>query len=271
MPFVSSFISPGEYGEPAWWFIFQKDGLLVHGSGREVRIPRVPEPGSLGVTPVLRQYMGTLDGEHCYACEMDARDAVPGGMTGMSLRALFGLVPDDLFWVAVRASMIMYWDGTSRFCGRCGQPATLRDDERVKVCTACGFKMYPRISPAVIVAVIKDRHILLGRSTRFPQSFYSVLAGFVEPGETFEDCIKREVREETGIDVKNIRYFSNQPWPFPDSLMIGFTAEYAGGEIRVDGEEVVDAGWFSADNLPEIPGKVSIARRLIDWFVETSA
>ncbi len=270
MHFISSFTPPKENSEPGWWFIFQKDMLLVHNSGGAVQIPKIPYAGSLGINPVRQQYLGTLDGTHCYACEIDTVQIVPGGMTLMSLRTLFSLIPDDLLWTAARASLVMYWDGTSRFCGRCGQPAKLSDTERAKVCTVCGFKMYPRISPAVIVAVIKDKQILLGRSRRFPLPFHSVLAGFVEPGETFEECIRREVKEEVGIDVKNIRYFASQPWPFPDSLMIGFIADYAGGEIHVDGEEVDDAGWFSADNLPEIPGKISIARRLIDWFVENN-
>ena len=122
--------------------------------------------------------------------------------------------------------------------------------------------------PAVIVAVIKGNQILLAHSKRFPAKFYSVLAGFVEPGETLEECIHREILEEVGVTVKNIRYFGSQPWPFPNSLMVAFTADYAGGKISIDGNEIMDAGWFTADNLPPIPAKISIARRLIDWFVE---
>jgi NAD+ diphosphatase len=124
------------------------------------------------------------------------------------------------------------------------------------------------MSPAIIVAVVKDKKILLARASRFPYEMYSVLAGFVEPGESLEACVKREVREEVGIEVKNIRYFGNQPWPFPNSLMVAFTADYAAGEIRIDETEIVDAGWFSANNFPLIPSKISIARHLIDWFAE---
>ncbi len=142
------------------------------------------------------------------------------------------------------------------------------EGQRAKACPYCQLTIYPRISPAVIVAVIKEQQILLAHAPRFPQGFYSVIAGFVEPGETFEDCVHREVREEVGIEAADIRYFGNQPWPFPDSLMVGFTARYAGGEITVDHDEILEAGWFCADKLPEIPGKVSIARKLIDWFVE---
>ena len=143
-----------------------------------------------------------------------------------------------------------------------------KTDERAKICLKCGLINYPRISPAIIVAVVKKNQILLARSERFPTGFYSVLAGFVEPGETFEDCVKREVKEEVGLDVKNIRYFGSQPWPFPDSLMVGFTADYDGGKILIDKTEIKDAGWFTAHDLPQIPGKISIARRLIDWFVQ---
>ncbi len=270
MRFISSFASSEESGKPAWWFVIQKDKFLVHDSGGTAKIPKMPDIGSIGIEPLRQHYLGTLEGTDCYACEADcAQNLMPAGMTLMPLRSLLGLIPDDLFWAAARASLVIYWDGTSRYCGKCGQPAKLSDTERAKVCTVCGFTSYPRISPAVIVAVIKDRKILLGSSKRFPYSFYSVLAGFVEPGETFEECIEREVKEETGIQVKNIRYFASQPWPFPDSLMVGFTAEYAGGEIHVDHEELVDAQWFTAYNLPEIPGrKTIIARQLIDWFVD---
>jgi len=117
--------------------------------------------------------------------------------------------------------------------------------------------------------VLKNDRILLGRNKRFRLPFYSVLAGFVEPGETLEECVKREIREEVSITVKNIRYFGSQPWPFPDSLMIAFVADYAGGEISTDGSEIIDAAWFAKENLPQIPPKISIARQLIDWFVHS--
>jgi len=142
--------------------------------------------------------------------------------------------------------------------------------ERAKVCSKCGFRTYPRISPATITAVTPGNQILLARAKRFPSELYSVIAGFAEPGETLEECVKREIMEETGIDVKNIRYFGSQPWPFPDSLMIAFTADFEGGEIRIYKKELVDARWFTADALPKIPDKLSIARRLIDRFIENN-
>jgi NAD+ diphosphatase len=137
--------------------------------------------------------------------------------------------------------------------------------------SALGLLNYPRLSPAVIVAVERGNRILLARARRFTAAMYSVIAGFVEPGETLEECVRREVMEETGIRIRAIRYFGSQPWPFPDSLMIGFTAEYESGELLIDGTELVDAGWFAAGELPTIPGPISIARRLIDAFAARHA
>jgi NAD+ diphosphatase len=166
------------------------------------------------------------------------------------------------------AAQLYRWNNSHKFCGQCGGLTEDKADERAKVCLKCDLIYFPRLSPAVIVAVIKDKKILLARSGRFPYGFYSVLAGFVQPGETLEECVAREVYEEVGIVVKNIRYFDSQPWPFPDSLMLGFTAEYASGDIYVDQSEIADAGWFGAFNMPNIPPKISIARQLIDWYVD---
>jgi NAD+ diphosphatase len=175
-----------------------------------------------------------------------------------------------LFWVAGRAIQIVEWDRTHQFCGHCASPMVAKTAERAKECPQCGLTNFPRLAPAVIVAVVRDNQILLARSHRHPAGFYSVLAGFVEPGETLEEAVAREIKEEVGIEVGDIRYFGSQPWPFPHSLMIGFTAVYAGGEIRCDETEIEEAGWFAADALPQIPGPISISRRLIDWFVAGS-
>jgi NAD+ diphosphatase len=176
---------------------------------------------------------------------------------------------DDFFRVALTAGHMVEWDRTSRFCGRCGARLGLHGHERAKACPECGLLVFPRISPAVIVAVERDNRILLARSAHFPERLFSVLAGFVEPGESLEETVLREVREEVGILVKDIRYFGSQPWPFPDSLMLGFTARHAKGELCIDNREIVEARWFAPDELPAIPPKVSIARRLIDRFLET--
>jgi len=184
------------------------------------------------------------------------------------LRRIYGRLEEELFWLAGRAVQIVDWDRTHRFCGRCGVPLKLRQKERAKACPQCGLLEFPRLAPAVIVLVERGHELLMARSRHFAPGVYSVLAGFVEAGETLEEAVEREVSEEVGIQVKNIRYFGSQPWPFPHSLMIGFTAQYAGGEIRVNHEELEDAGWYTADGLPGQPGKISIARRLIESFLE---
>jgi NAD+ diphosphatase len=163
----------------------------------------------------------------------------------------------------------LLWDQTHRFCGRCGEPTVHAPSERAKLCPKCGLLSFPRLSPAVIMLIQRGDEFLLARNPNFPEAFYSVLAGFVEPGESLEEAVAREVREEVGLEVTDIRYFSSQPWPFPHSLMIGFTCTYAGGDIVPQPDEIVHAAWFSRNGeLPRLPGKLSIARKLIDWFLD---
>lgn len=193
-------------------------------------------------------------------------------MEFLNLFDMFPMIHSDMLHIAFYAIQIVAWDRDFQFCGRCGSKTTNMVNEQAKICRTCNLISYPRQSPAIIVAITRGDKILLARSERFRHSdMYSVLAGFVDPGETFEECIRREVREEVGIEVKNIQYFGSQPWPFPDSLMVGFTAEYKNGEISIDNDELTEAGWFSVSELPKIPGKISIARQLIDWFIEREA
>ena len=184
------------------------------------------------------------------------------------LRTLFAHLPEPLLALAGRAFQVVEWDRTHRFCGRCGTATHDKAGERAKECPACGYVAYPRVSPAMMALVTRGREILLARSTRFATGMYSALAGFVEPGETIEDCVRREVREEVGIEIDDLRYFASQSWAFPHSLMIAYTAEYAGGELRPEEAEIADARWFALDALPLLPSHVSIARRLIDATVE---
>ncbi len=256
--------------QPPLWFAFRDDRILVEPRGEEAILPAVADLAAFGTRPVRRQFLGILDGQHAWSAELPPDAPAPPGMAYLGLRELYGKVPPERFWVACRAVQIKDWDRNHQFCGRCGSPMQPKPEERVKACPQCGLQNYPRISPAVIVAVTRGDRLLLARARRFASCLYSVIAGFVEPGETLEECVHREVEEETGIRVQNIRYFGSQPWPFPDSLMIAFTAEHAGGELRLDGAELVDAGWFRAGELPDIPGPISIARRLIDHFVERS-
>ena len=269
MKFIPSVTAPDDLSLSAWWCIFQDDRLLVIQQEKGMELPCLRDPAELGVEALRTQYLGTLGERPCYSAEVATNAVVSRpGVSWFDLRTLFSTLPEEFYLLAGRAFQVMNWERTHQYCGQCGRPTQAADHERARVCPHCRLTQYPRISPAIIVAITKGPSILLAHAPRFPEGLYSVLAGFVEAGETFEECVQREVREEVGIEVKDIRYFGSQPWPFPHSLMVGFTAEYAGGEIRVDRKEILEAAWFQADNLPDIPGAYSIARRLIDNFVK---
>lgn len=268
MPFKPNFIPPHSKERSDLWFIFDKGHLLTTIKADRFYIPQTSDLETCRISLSKGLYLGSLDGKPCYADELESGGTIEGNFKLTNLRTLFGLIPDELIWVAGRANQLIYWHQTHRHCGRCGHETEDKVDERAKICPQCKQVNYPRLSPAVIVAILKDNQILLARNRRFKMPFYSVLAGFVEIGESLEECVKREIKEEVGITVKNVQYFGSQPWPFPDSLMIAFIAEYATGKIVVDGGEIMDAGWFSKENLPNIPPKISIARQLIDSFVQ---
>ncbi len=250
-----------------WWYLFRDRSLVVLAEDNGLTPLFAVNPSISGVTIEDSLFIGSLGDAPCYAAELTGPAKLPPTLVSRNLRSLLEQLPPQHAVLALRASHLLYWDRTNLYCGLCGARMLRLEEEHARYCPNCDRTIFPRTSPAVIVMVVKENTILLARSPRFPPGMYSVIAGFVSPGETLEDCVRREVREEVGIEVAGIRYFASQPWPFPDSLMIAFTARYAGGEIRVDGEEVIEAGWFSRDGLPAIPGKASIARRLIDWFV----
>ena len=219
----------------------------------------------LSVSPVP---LGIMDGVFYSAIHVDDKTDIPDDTEFINVRFLYMTTDEDLFYLAGLGRQLADWDSTFRFCGRCGTNTENHSEDRAKLCPKCGHIAYPKISPAVICSVTRGNEILLARGVRFTHKVYSVLAGFVEPGETLEETVSREIMEETGISVKNIKYFGNQPWPFSSSMMIAFTAEYESGEIRIDEKEILDAAWYSPDNLPMLPSPYSIARRLIMDFVE---
>jgi NAD+ diphosphatase len=265
--FISGIVPPEERSESAWWFIFQENKLLVYEEPSGVSLPCLVDFSGLGLRTLREHYLGGLDHRPCYAVEVAEGTLPPAGMTFKGLRKIYGSLDEDLFWIAARAVQIVDWDRTHQFCSRCGAQLRTKAAQRAKECPQCGLLHFPRLAPAIIVLVERGDRFLLARSRHFMPGMYSLLAGFVEPGESLEEAVVREVKEEVGVKVKDIRYFSSQPWPFPHSLMMGFTATYAGGEISIQHEEIEDAGWFTADNLPFIPGKITIARKLIDWFL----
>lgn len=266
MSFVPGVMAPAEPSARSRWFLVSNAGLVARVEGTCVSWPERSDVLALGLDPDAAQYLGRYDDEDCFALHVEeASILAPWGAHG--LRGLYPVLGDELFPVAGRAVQLATFAATHRFCGRCGQPTHRVPGEHCVRCVACELSAYPRIAPAIIVLVRRGEQALLGRSARFPNGMYSTLAGFVEPGESLEQTIVREVREESGVDVGNVRYFGSQPWPFPHSLMVGFTAEHQSGEIAVDGTEIVDARWFSIDDLPLIPPKPSIARRLIDAWI----
>src|SRR5271157_2136570 len=266
---IPSVEAPPAKSEPAWWFVFMSDKMMVAEAGEEISVPCFTNPAKLGLETIREWYLGTIGGRHCYCAEISENAPVPDKMAFRGLRYLYGRLEEFLHRTAMKAVHMIEWDRTTRYCGHCGMETIRARGMIAKECPCCELLIFPRISPAIIVLVAREGKVLLARVKRFTSELYSVLAGFVELGESHEEAVEREIGEEVGIRVKDIRYFGSQPWPFPDSLMIGFTAEYESGEIRIDEAEIADAGWYDPERLPTIPGKISIARELIDWFVAT--
>ena len=261
------FTLDSELTEPAYWLAFGRGRMLI--TQDRLHLPYLKSLEELGLSPVRTQYLGILDGKHCFSAELLPDTEAPEGSEFMDLMSAYNVLDEDIYLLAGKATQIIAWDQTHQYCGRCGNETEYISGERGKKCPVCGHMSYPRLSPATITAVVRDKQILLSQYAAFRgRGMHTIIAGFVEPGETLEECIHREVFEEVGVRVKNIRYLKSQPWPFPNSLMMGFIAEYDGGEIKVDEKEIARAAWFDLDNLPETPPPLSIARRIIDWVVE---
>ena len=262
--FIPSIEPAKESSKDDLWFVFNNNKLLFVTENNGIKIPVKSNIKNLDINQSSTLYLGTFCGVPCYTSLIKEDDNLPKNMIFKDLRSAGTFIEEELFLVCGRASQIMNWHKTHKYCGRCGSETDESITERAMVCPKCGLINYPRISPAIIVAITKGEEILLAHNNNFSKGVYSLIAGFVEPGETLEQCVKREVCEEVGIRVKNIKYFSNQPWPFPSSIMIGFTAEYASGEIKPDGVEIGDANWYSINRLPNLPTPISIARKIIN-------
>ncbi len=266
-----------------FWFICQGSSIVVKeaaigivtekslGIENGLSVPQAKAIEAVGITPSITptktQFLGYLRDRGCAAVELTKLAKLPEGYQLRSLRSLYGELSEDLFAIAARAVQIIEWDRTHQYCGQCAAPMDQLPNQRAKRCPNCDLRQYPKLSPAVIMLIHKGDEVLLARAPRFRAGLYSVLAGFVEPGESLEETVAREVREEVGIEIKNIRYFGSQPWPFPKSLMIGFIAEYDSGTLTLDPVEIEAAEWFPKHNLPPVPGPLSIARKLINWFI----
>jgi NAD+ diphosphatase len=253
MRFEPAILPPSQPTESAWCFVFV-DGEMLLPEGAEV-----PGPGPVPHARV-RHYLGRLGGLDAWAIQAES---VPSGWRRVPLRTAMMAMAAPQMSVAGRAAQLLEWDRAHRFCGVCGTPTEPLAEERARRCPACGHVAYPRITPAMMVMVWRPGQVLLARSPRFAKGVYSALAGFVEAGETIEQCVERETFEEVGVQVTDLRYYGSQSWPFPHSLMIAFTARWAGGEIVPEPGEIEDARWFSLDALPGIPPPFSIAGHLI--------
>lgn len=248
------------------WFVFHKDRLLLQKQDGEFTIPlQITPPTPIGENTKIHEvtYMGKVP---CFAYSIDNEAKENDKYVMIGLRESYEYISHDLHKVAGKASQIIYWDKYSQYCPACGVK-TVQTTPITKVCPQCQKEIYPFIHPAVLVLIRKGDSILLVHARNFRGNFHGLVAGFLEAGETLEECVQREVMEETGLSINNITYFGNQPWPYPSQLMVGFIADYAGGEIKLQDEELSSGAFFTKDNLPEIPRKLSLARKMIDWWL----
>ena len=252
----------------AWYFAFLGTELVCKTGGG------APEPITaddfrwLDLEVGSKHFLGHYANRPCFALRVKGR--VLEGFVAVGLRGLLGRTAQSLFYLAGRALQIVDWSETHQFCGRCGSPTQDHKADRAKV-GSCGLISYPRLSPSIIVLVTREDEMLLARNANWPNGMYSTLAGFVEAGESIEQTVHREVFEEVGLRVQNLRYFGSQSWPFPNSLMLGFHAEYKSGDIVCQPEEIADAQWFTKDSLPQTPPKTAISGWLIEEFIQKLA
>lgn len=248
------------------YYIFQNGQIVLKNRGSA--LPETDADSGLTSLFTRSGLVSRGDNDGAVWAELRPDAVLPEGYSLHERRGLWQVFGETEFFRIGRAYHISEWQRTNRFCGACGAPAYLDEREWGMRCSACGEISFPVIAPAVIVAVEREGKLLMGHGANFPPGRFSVLAGFVEPGENLEEAVVREIYEESRVRVKNIRYFGSQPWPFPRSLMVGFTAEWESGEIEADNTEVLEADWFAPGDFPDIPVGVSISRRLIDDFVK---
>ena len=257
--------------ERKYWFVFCKGDLLLEKtSDGRYTIPYQEEaPTPLKEWTNVHTITPFGDDDVCtYTIDGPVTDNPRYEMCG--LRATYNKLPHELYQIAGKCQEILYWDANTRFCGVCGGPMKMHT-EISKRCTHCGKEIWPLLATAIIVLIRREDKVLLVHARNFRGKFFGLVAGFVETGETLEEAVVREVHEEVGIKIKNIRYFASQPWPYPCGLMVGFTADYVSGDLHLQRSELDDAGWFVRDHLAPVPDKMSIARQLIDSWLEESS
>lgn len=250
------------------WFIFIDNNLLLVNDMNSFTVPTFDKTREFQHNLKRVYNIGRINDISCYCGELSSNVTIPDYFETLPLKEVAKKLNAEIFSLCGKASQIIHWDQTHQFCGKCGSKTINVENEFAKKCPSCGFISYPRISPAIIVGIKKGNKMLLAHNKNFPNNVHSTIAGFLDPNETLDQCIKREVFEEVGIKIKNIEYFNSQPWPYPNSIMIGFTAEYESGEISVDGEEIVHADWYDKDTLPNLPDETTIARQIINKLLK---
>ena len=257
--------APSEPG--GHWLIVQEQGLVVVPDETTMRLPSGALPAAFDGRLGRPLWLGTLDGTPCWVAALPRDAAVPVGFQRETLVPMQGTrLPDDLLSLGGMAMQLLHWEGTSGHCPRCGAPTERMEGEWGKRCPACRYEHYPHLHPAVIVLVRDGERVLLARKAIWTPGRYALVAGFVDNGESLEGAVAREVKEEVGVDVKDIQYVGSQNWPFPSQLMVGFVARYAGGEITIDRDELEDARWFEQSELPTGPARHSIAGWILQNF-----
>ena len=255
----------------AYWFVFQSDSLLLLKKDNSL----LDDIAYASLAPhCLRCFnLGCFNHIEYHCADIDQETPVSDAIHVLPLRQALSLFINDAYGLVVKAYSVIIWDKNHQYCSRCGCVTALSHNLHQmkafeRLCTPCGLSFFPRISPSIIVLIKKDNHLLMARSPHFPPGVYGLIAGFVDAGESIEQAVHREVMEEVGLQIKNVSYYGSQPWPFPDSLMLAFTADYASGEIVMAPDEIEDAGWYMHDNLPGLPSvALSIGMKLIDDFI----
>ncbi len=247
------------------WFIFYKDALLLEKKTDKYTIPRSMKAPFYEEGATVHE-ITALQKTPCRTFSVNRRIEESDRFVMVELRTSYDYIEESLYKIAGKAHEILHWDKNSKYCPACGI-LTIQTTPICKQCPQCKQEFYPVISTAIIVLIRKENSILLVRARNFRGNFHGLVAGFLETGESLEECVQREVKEETGLSIKNITYFSNQPWPYPSGLMIGFIADYDSGDLKLQDEELSTGAFFTKDNLPELPRKLSIARRMIDWWL----
>ncbi|MCD8165861.1 MAG: NAD(+) diphosphatase [Bacteroides sp.] len=254
--------------QPAYWFLFYGDQLLLCKEGDHYRVP-FQETSPVNLPEKVLRHSLSYQGKPAIAAALPGLIAEQANYEFVKLRAAYDLINAGIHQVAGKAYELIHWDNNTRYCPTCGEKTTPHTPIS-KWCNSCKKEFYPTIATAILALVRKEEKILLVHAHGFSGEFYSLAAGFLETGESLEECVAREVLEETSLRIKNIRYFGSQPWPYPSGLMVGFIADYESGEIKLQEEELRDGRFYAIDELPALPHTLSLARKMIDWWITTT-